>query len=526
MNVKHNILNLACRAGIGEEALSSYRTFVDSGRQIDLEEKISEFELDEAEIKGHVLIPSVEGFRFAHFYRDLILAYAFHTRGYKPVVPLCDRDMGICHRMESMPDDLATCAQCNYRGRRMVSEFGFDSVHLSEYKPNSTTHITYSKNSTYKDVDVSKYAKSSTRKFLKKYTLDFDDNHVEEVYTKFLKTAIKLVDATERLIDEYNPAAVLSYHPAYVYGGIFLAVAENHDIPAVGHTHGYRKESIVLGYHGEGILPQFTSKRFVEAELKKGLDGDEQDSITEILRGRQDGTDVRRHYSQGAKTSINGSNEQTSIGLFTNLIWDGSLVTGSGIFNGPLSWVKETISYAKNNTDINLIIKTHPAEDWLGTNEPVEQWIRENCSPLPQNIQILSPDTDVSPYRLMKDITVGVVYNSTIGLEMACDGLPVVTAGETHYKGYGFTYDPEDKHQYFNYLDSVSDLQSDPEMVSDAKTYAHILFEKRHFDYPYEKTKKDGSGFIPISHKELAPGAEPYDTIVEKILDQKTIASK
>ena len=49
------------------------------------------------------------------------------------------------------------------------------------------------------------------------------------------------------------------------------------------------------------------------------------------------------------------------------------------------------------------------------------------------------PDEKVSTYGLMDVASAGLSYGSTAGLEMACQGLPLVHAGLGYYKDCGFT---------------------------------------------------------------------------------------
>jgi capsule polysaccharide export protein KpsC/LpsZ len=205
------------------------------------------------------------------------------------------------------------------------------------------------------------------------------------------------------------------------------------------------------------------------------------------------------------------------VGMFTNLIWDASLEIEEAPFPDVFDWIGRTIELLSGRTDLELVIKTHPAEAMLGTNERVDEWIQEQYAPLPDNVRLLSPEADVNTYQLIKDLDAGIVYNSTVGLEMALEGRPVVVGGDTHYRDLGFTIDAEDPEDYADILSSVTDLRCTDEMRTRARRYGYLLFVRKHF--PIFSYGSDDRSLPPVEHEDIAPGASNFDTIVERIVD-------
>ena len=73
----------------------------------------------------------------------------------------------------------------------------------------------------------------------------------------------------------------------------------------------------------------------------------------------------------------------------------------------------------------------------------------------------------MNTYDLMDMADLGLVYTTTVGLEMAMRGIPVVVAGKTHYRNRGFTQDPHTWVEYFKTLnknlENVQELALIPE---------------------------------------------------------------
>ena len=104
-------------------------------------------------------------------------------------------------------------------------------------------------------------------------------------------------------------------------------------------------------------------------------------------------------------------------------------------------------------------------------------YIEEKFTQLSKNIQIISPNTDISPYSLYPFIDVGLVYNGTMGLEMAIYGFPVVVAGNAHYGKKGFTYDVFTKDDFSELI--FTELKNLPNQKKLARIYGYFHFIKK-----------------------------------------------
>ena len=62
--------------------------------------------------------------------------------------------------------------------------------------------------------------------------------------------------------------------------------------------------------------------------------------------------------------------------------------------------------------------------------------IRERVGKLPPHVRVLAPDTKVSTLSLFRSIDAGITVRGSIGYELPCFGVPVVTAGTGRYSGF------------------------------------------------------------------------------------------
>jgi hypothetical protein len=110
--------------------------------------------------------------------------------------------------------------------------------------------------------------------------------------------------------------------------------------------------------------------------------------------------------------------------------------------------------------------------------------VRQVLPKLPEHIHLIGPKEKVNTYDLIDVADLGLVYTTTVGMEMAMNGIPVIVAGQTHYRGRGFTLDPESWVTYFKLLGQVlanpAAYRLTHQQMELAWAYAYRFF----FDFP------------------------------------------
>jgi hypothetical protein len=138
------------------------------------------------------------------------------------------------------------------------------------------------------------------------------------------------------------------------------------------------------------------------------------------------------------RTRMNLSQGKRLWALFTSSTDE---VAGDPIMQGPYrsqaDWVHDVVQWVALRDDIELIIKVHPN---LGGNRYIGKAVdelriyEEMKSVLPANVRIVQPEDSVSAYSLAEEADVGLTFGSTIGLEMAMLGKPVLLASRALYE--------------------------------------------------------------------------------------------
>ncbi len=110
-----------------------------------------------------------------------------------------------------------------------------------------------------------------------------------------------------------------------------------------------------------------------------------------------------------------------------------------GPYESQSAWVRDVMQWVGSRNDVELVIKVHPnlgGNNYIGKAVHELQIYKDMKSALPVNVRIVLPEDSVNAYSLAEEADVGLTFGSTIGLEMAMMGKPVLLASRAQY-GHG-----------------------------------------------------------------------------------------
>jgi hypothetical protein len=274
--------------------------------------------------------------------------------------------------------------------------------------------------------------------------------------------------------------------------GAAYRTARHLGVRAVTYEFGEQRERMWLAQDDE-VMRQDTGALW-NARGDAPLNETEKQAIADLYRARRGGqmwANFGRQWqaapSQGALAA------QQSLGLdpirpiallCTNVVGD-SLALGRQVFtDGMADWLAATVRWFGRHPETQLVVRVHPGE-LLGAGHPSAEIVRQELPDLPAHVVVVRPESPVNTYDLMELSHLGLVYTTTVGMEMAMGGIPVITAGATHYRGRGFTDDPTSMQGYLEMLErrlaQPVGRRLPPEAVDLAWRYAYRFF----FDYPF-----------------------------------------
>ena len=281
--------------------------------------------------------------------------------------------------------------------------------------------------------------------------------------------------------------------------GIVFRVARHLGIPAVTYEFNDQREQIWLAQNSS-IMQQDTDY-LVEARCKLPMTDAMFKRVADLENARRGarvwGKSKRLWQyvsSQGADAIRNTLHldSRPVVMLAANVLGD-SLTLGRDLFADSMTeWITKTVRFfanrpeasAERSRSVQMVIRVHPGETLVPKAKSMGQVVREALPSLPDHIHVIGAADKVNTYDLIEIADLGLAYTTTVGLETAMNGTPVISCGQTHYRGRGFTIDPASWDEYFAALERVlSDLPA--HRLSESQTAAAWNYAYRFFfEYP------------------------------------------
>jgi hypothetical protein len=274
--------------------------------------------------------------------------------------------------------------------------------------------------------------------------------------------------------------------------GVFYRIARHLGIPTVTIEFGEQRERMWLAQDDE-VMRLDTSGLW---DVKGGIplteaEMDQLKILYEARRGGRLWANFARQWQSGESKGAAEARSQLGLDpakplalLCTNVVGD-SLALGRQVFTtGMADWLAKTVRHFAQKPEFQLIVRVHPGE-LLGAGHPSVDIVRAAVPEMPPHVVVIPPESKINTYDLIELAHIGLVYTTTVGMEMSMSGVPVVVSGRTHYRGKGFTYDPETLSEYLTTVDQLLRRplgERIPEkQVQLAWNYAYRFF----FEYPF-----------------------------------------
>jgi hypothetical protein len=288
-----------------------------------------------------------------------------------------------------------------------------------------------------------------------------------------------------------KPDVVLIPNGLILEMGIVFRVARHLDIDAVTYEFNDQREQIWLAQNSS-IMRQETDY-LVDARCSLPVTDEMFERVADLENARRGarvwGKSKRLWQyvsSQGAAETRKMLNldDRPVVMLAANVLGD-SLTLGRDIFAVSMTeWITKTVQYFAKRTDVQLVIRVHPGEKLVPQAKSMGTVVREALPELPSHIHVIGALDKINTYDLIEIADVGLAYTTTVGLETAMNGRPVISCGQTHYRGRGITIDPSTWDEYYATLEKVlGDIpahQLTEKQTEFAWNYAYRFF----FEYP------------------------------------------
>ncbi len=496
--------------------------------------------------RGRVLFLTFRGWS-THAVIETVLAHALQRRGWEAVLATCGGRLPICDVMPVHAAPPMPCRSCSEYATGAISAAGFQPMRLADVidvaSAVTVARRTVAGLSTVQeceefvahDLRMGALVRTSGLWFLSRGTLP-ENPRVLRTYRDFLVSALVVADAFEAILDRLRPDRLVALNGRFFAEAILIALATRRGIGWTTYEKGMLADTVITsveGYASDVTMAERDVKGAVRHQLTPGENSELDQYLAERRRGDATLDKPWSGWSEdppAVRRQLGLLENRPLVAMFSNIAWD-SAVTGKDLcFPSLGDWLDEGVRWAQLHPEIDMVIRLHPAEVSVTNHLTLDRMadrIARLMPRLPTNVRVVQPTSGIDSYALMDEACAGLVYTSTVGLEMAAMGKPVVVAGATHYRGRGFTLDPENAKTYWETVTRVVAVGMEADVRERtrerARRYAHAFFFR--FHHPIHAVHEEGHSRPRLAlgaGSLLNPGSDPsLDLIVADLLGEE-----
>ena len=319
-------------------------------------------------------------------------------------------------------------------------------------------------------------------------------NKISYKFFFFLADALFCDSYSKKVFENNNFEYMIMSERQFLPSNIIFQNALKSNVKVISRIAGPKKIGVMLYksldekyYHKLKISKTLFNKIFdTNRELysKKGFK-----KISDLFSGKT------IHYDQNSKDTFLDNKNKNEIdhiynvfnwdkskkicAVFSHNLLDGNYADGYRLFRDNLTWLRETLKFIKNlDLDINWIIKDHPSDygyTRVNTNTFKEF---QNIIGEQDNIKFFPKGINTSLIKKIVDCL--LTSQGSAGLEYPCFGIPSIIAGNSFYKSFGFTLEPNSKTEYFEMLKNMHKIMDNGlsrQQIDAARINYYIVYE-------------------------------------------------
>ena len=328
--------------------------------------------------------------------------------------------------------------------------------------------------------------------------VDLEDPRVRAELERLLPRTLEATIAAERLLKALAPELVLFLERNYAAEAPISDVALVQGLDVVQYVSGPQDDTLIFKRFTPETrrdhprsLSEESWRRVRALPWTRERDAELDDEFAKrygnawaLSRRIQGWTDDRSREEVIAELGLDPA-KKTAV-LYSHILWDANMFYGEDLFADQEEWFVETVRAAVANPRVNWIVKLHPANVWKLKREGIEgvrdeeTAIREAVGELPAHVAVVRPESEISTRSIFRLTDYGITIRGSVGFELPCFGVPVLTAGTGFYSGRGFTVDSTTAAEYLERLAHIEEIPRLPaDLVELARRHAWALFRLR-----------------------------------------------
>lgn len=385
---------------------------------------------------------------------------------------------------------------------------------------------------TWRDFEVGKWAATSAYNQFRTAELDLNEAKVVKIVRDLLVGTVVILEAMDALLDAEKPDTMVLLNGRFFAHWTAIELAKKKGIRFVTHERGFHQDTVRFAdnqrtHELDGMYDLWDEWRDVPLLPEEVAD------TAEILEDRRMGRNFSRMSFGPPPQNLDDVSKALQldgrpvVAVFTSSDDETAAFPDRrrGAFPLSADFLPAVLDIARERTDAIFVIRIHPniQKRQAGTNEDALRHAEQIRDSAPENVRVIMPLDDVSSYSLVDLADVGVVYASTVGLEMAVAGKPVLCMAQATYSHTGAAHQIDEPEQLAPALDRALETGLDIETARTAMRWTYRYF--REYAIPFKlvhgPSNDDPASLMYGTLGELAEGRhEILDSVCRFLLNE------
>lgn len=486
-----------------------------------------------------------------HSARQNTILHGLHLRNAQTLMVLCDALMLECDLYQPSKGAKAqrkanSCNRCQAESAFLTAKANVSYLWLGRWIEPDTiakaqawaADIENPETACYNGWPIGEWVRSSVHSHFRTDALDIDDPNIRAVYQRYAAGGAAIATGLDALYRHEKPDAQLLFNGRMAPTRIALELAKLHGIRTIteerGQAPGYMR--LVKNTHCLDPQPFFALyEKWKDTPLNKQEIGELQNLLENHLSGfgHEIGKFVAPTAGPGTIRETLKIDETKRLAvLFTSSTDEPQgQPEAAGVFDHQHQWIKASIEKFRSEPNWHLVIRTHPnsgGKRAVGTNRKELEFIDELQKNLPNNVSIVKPEDDLSSFDLIQAAHCGLIWHSSIGVEMAALGRPVLRVGNYWFHDTDCMRSIEDPAEYESAVSSLlKDSEEDLSMERTISAWrlAYCWFFRQSVAFPLVQQPDWAAGEAAYqSTEDLRPGEDAgLDRVCSIIIEDESI---
>jgi hypothetical protein len=461
---------------------------------------------------------------------NLVTSWAVRLAGVPVVNFVCEAGMSRCV-LGTNRADLSSpppCAECTGQSRAVYAQslarrFAFHA-HPPLQAALEGCSVPELEQFEYEGIPLGPLALPSMRWILRRHHLN-DDAATRWLYGQYILSAWGISQEFARLLDETQPQAVVVFNGMFYPEATARWVAWQRGVRVISHEVGLRPYTAYFTTGDATAYPIHIPDNFeLTAEQNRRLDA----YLEKRMQGNFSMAGVRfwpemRGLDQAFLERA--AQFRQVVPVFTNVIFDTSQPHSNVVFPHMFAWLDLVVELARAHPQTLFVIRAHPDEARPGkeSRESVADWVRKNDACALPNVIFVEPQQYFSSYELIQRSKFVMVYNSTIGLEAALMGAPVLCGGRARFTQLPTVFFPQSTEEYRRQAETflaAEKIKIPAEFKRNARRF--LYFQLYRTSLPLDAfIEEDGvwPGYVRVKHLEVSAFDPRQSPVLRTIVD-------